>query len=434
MNLRTMRKSAFLSIAAPGFVLLLFSGPLPAAAEVYFPEPDPPVVEAAEDFRIAGEEPRAALSGDPEIEWVYHKTADGRHPDGNEQQLLWLANRARANPAREGLWLAELAANNPDVRQAVLFFGVNLETMKEAFAALPARPPAAFDARLWAAARAHCDYLIAIDGQTHDGQFVRIQEAGFKYTSAAGIVYSYSRNPLYGHAAFNIDWGFGPEGMQEPPGHRLAIMGISGNWTNAAYAVVAETNPATQVGPQLITGNFAAANTAWADHYNRFLVGTVWEDTNYNGLYDPGEGLEGVRVTPDHGLFFAVTGQSGGWAIPIVEPGVYRVTFSGGELDRGSACTVSVGSTSVLLDLETYAASCTSFSVPIEAASGGGGGGCFLEAASVSGRTARGAGAALWILLLAASLAQGFRSAHPRSARVRPVLLRAFRCAVSPRR
>ncbi len=435
MNLRTMRKSAFLWIAALGFVLLLVSGPLPAAAEVYFPEPDPPVVEAADDFRIVGGEPQPALSGAPEIEWTYHKTADGRHPDGNEQQLLWLANRARANPVREGLWLAELAANNPDVRQAVLFFRVNLEAMKEAFAAIPARPPAAFDARLWAAARAHCDYLIAIDGQTHDGQFVRIQEAGFKYTSAAGIVYSYARNALYGHAAFNIDWGFGPEGMQDPPGHRRAIMGISGNWTNAGYAVAAETNPATQVGPQVITGNFAAANTAWADHYNRFLVGTVWEDTNRNGLYDPGEGLAEVRVTPDHGAFFAVTGESGGWAIPILEPGVYNVTFSGGELDGSFACTVSVGSTSALLDLETYAASCTNFSVPQAAASGGGGGGgCFLDSAFVSGRTAPGAAAAFWILLLAAGRAQGFRVAPLRFARVRPGLPRAFRCAVSLRR
>lgn len=406
MNLHPKRKNGTLSTAALSLVLLLLTTPLSAAAEVHFPEPDPPVIEAPADFRIAGEEPRPALSGAPAIEWTWHKTADGLHPDGNEQQMLWLANRARTNPAREGVWLAELAGADPDVRQAVLFFGVNLEAMKEAFAALPPKPPAAFDARLWAAAKAHCDYLIGIDGQTHDGQFARIQEAGFKYTSAAGIVFSYAKNALYGHAAFNIDWGIGPNGMQDPPGHRLAIMGVSGNWTNAGYAVVPETNPATQVGPQVITGDFAAANTAYPDHYNRFLVGTVWEDTNANGLYDPGEGLGGVHVEPDRGTYFAVTGESGGWAIPILEPGVYRVTFSGGELDGSFACTVSVGATSALVDLEIYAGSCTNFSVSQgeSGGGGGGGGGCFLGEAFASGRTTPAVAAAFMALFLAAAL------------------------------
>ena len=26
-------------------------------------------------------------------EWVFHKTTDGLHPDGREQQLMWLMNR-----------------------------------------------------------------------------------------------------------------------------------------------------------------------------------------------------------------------------------------------------------------------------------------------------------------------------------------------------
>lgn len=406
MNLHPKRKAGPLPTAAIGLVLLLLSTPLPGAAEVHFPEPDPPVVEAPADSRIAAEEPRPALSGAPAIEWIYHKTTDGRHPDGNEQQMLWLANRARTNPAREGAWLAELAATDPDVRQAVLFFGVNLEAMKESFAALPPKPPAAFDARLWAAARAHGEYLIAIDGQTHDGQFARIQEAGFKYTSAAGVVFSYAKSALYGHAAFNIDWGFGPDGMQDPPGHRLAVMGLSGNWTNAGYAVVPETNPATQVGPQVIAGDFAAANTAYPDHYNRFLVGTVWEDTNANGLYDPGEGLSGVRVSPDHGTYFAVTGESGGWAIPILEPGVYRVIFYGGELDGRFERTVSVGATSVLLDLESYSAAATNPSVS-RGGGGGGGGGCFLGTAFESRGGSPAAAAALTALFLAAALRAG---------------------------
>ena len=146
---------------------------------------------------------------------------------------------------------------------------------------------------------------------------------------AAGIVYSYSENAVYGHAGFNIDWGPGTDGTQDPPGHRNAIMSVSGNYTNVGYAVVAESNPTTQVGPQVITGNLCYAEHGSANHYNRFLVGTVWIDSNGNGQYDPGEGIGGVRVEPDQGDFFAVTANSGGYAIPITAAGDYTVTFSG---------------------------------------------------------------------------------------------------------
>jgi hypothetical protein len=200
--------------------------------------------------------------------------------------------------------------------------------------------------------------LISIDGQSHTGQFDRIDAAGFEYTSAAGIVYSYSENALYGHAGFNIDWGPGSDGTQDPPGHRNAIMSVSGNYTNVGYAVVAESNPATQVGPQVITGNLCYANTGAANHYNRFLVGTVWIDSNGNGQYDPGEGIAGVTVEPDQGTYYAVTADSGGYAIPITTADTYVVTFSGSITPVTR--TITVGSTSVLLDLK-YTGSSTVF-------------------------------------------------------------------------
>jgi hypothetical protein len=229
---------------------------------------------------------------------------------------------------------------------------VDTTVLQDEFAAIPAKPPAAFDVRLYNAAKAHSDYLISIDAQIHTGQFDRIDAAGFEFISAAGIVYSYSDHTVYGHAGFNIDWGFGTDGTQDPPGHRNAIMSVSGNWTNVGYAVVAESNLATQVGPQVITGNLCYANTGYANHYNRFLVGTVWVDSNGNNQYDPGEGIGGVRVEPDQGDFFAVTANSGGYAIPITAPGTYVVTFSGSMITIPDTRTVTVASTSVLLDLK----------------------------------------------------------------------------------
>jgi hypothetical protein len=169
-------------------------------------------------------------------------------------------------------------------------------------------------------------------------------------------------------------------------------MSIDGNYTNVGIASVPETNPATQVGPQVITGNFCYANAAYADHYNRFIVGTVWEDTNGNSQYDPGEGLAGVRVEPDKGSFFAVTAAGGGYAVPILAPDTYSVTFSGGELAGNYTRSAAVASASVLLDLEYYDASATTpptgggttggGGAASGGGGGGGGGGCLIDAAA----------------------------------------------------
>jgi hypothetical protein len=311
-------------------------------------EPNPPTV----DLGISRALSAAAVTRQTAaaVEWTFHKTSDNLHPDGNEQQMLWLANRARSDPAQEGVWLA--TEDDPDIAAARTFWGVNLTVLQNDFAAIPAKPPAAFDVRLYNAAKAHSDYIISIDSQTHDGQRQRVDASNFKWQSWAGIVFSYSDHALYGHAGFNIDWGRGPNGMQDPPGHRNAIMSVSGNYTNVGYAVVPESDPNTDVGPLVITGNFCFANTSLADHYNQFLVGTVWTDSNGNDRYDPGEGIGGVSVTPDQGAYYAVTANSGGYSIPITSAGTYQVAFSGSAVTTPVTRTVSIGSTSVLLDLK----------------------------------------------------------------------------------
>ena len=366
-------------------VLQLITAPAGMAGHDRIPEPNPPTIDRGTvDVPSVSAIPRQLAAA---TEWIYHKTSDNLHPDGHEQQMLWLMNRARSNPAQEGIWLATM--DDPDVASARDHFSVNVSVLQSEFAGYAAKPPAAFDVRLYQAAKTHSDYMISIDSQTHDGQFARIDGAGFQYSQAAGIVFSYSDHAIYGHAAFNIDWGNGTDGTQDPPGHRYAIMSISGNYTNVGYAVVSETNPATSVGPQVITGNLCYPNTTYPDHYNRFIVGTVWEDTNGNDQYDPGEGLGGVRVLPDKGEFYAITADGGGYAIPILTAGTYTVDFSGGELSGNFAGSVVVGSDSVLLDLEYYGGSSTtpppggnSGNGGSSGGGGGGSGGCLITAAA----------------------------------------------------
>lgn len=317
-------------------------------------EPDPPLVFGPKYLPLPQWEGGAAITAAPSAEWTYHRTADGQHPNGDEQTLVWLMNHARQDPAAEGRWLA--TESDPEVAYGRSSFHVNTTLLQNEFASYAAKPPAAFDARLYEAAKAHSEDQIARDAQDHTGQFERVTAAGFRYTQARGNVFSYATSALNAHAAWNIDWGTGDgTGMQPGRGHRMGLMAIDGDYTNVGLASVAETNPATGVGPKVVTGNYCHAAENGVDHFNVFLVGTVWQDKNQNSRYDPGEGYGNVMVTPSQGTYYAMTAAGGGYAIPVTAGGALTVNFSGGGVpDASRSVTVSGGS--VLLDYQVDAA------------------------------------------------------------------------------
>lgn len=317
--------------------------------QTLMPEPNPPFVPEARGAVLRPPVPSGAGKKDPPVQqWTLHKTPDGLHPNGYEQQMVWLMNRARLRPGVEGIWLAHLRQSN--VQRAMDYFGLKRDVLMNEFLARSVSSPAAFDARLYLAASNHSAYLISIDGQNHNGQFQRITDQGFHYSSARGSVYAYSEDAIYGHAGFNADWGGNDgTGMQTGRGHREGVMG---NYSCVGIANVEETSPATRVGPMVTTINYCSALGSYANHYNLFVVGTVWQDSNANSLYDAGEGRSNVVVMPDHGTFFAITGSAGGYAIPLTDgSGTYTLAFSGGGLPSNRTVTLTVGSASVLADL-----------------------------------------------------------------------------------
>ena len=242
----------------------------------------------------------------PNTEWAFHKTGDGAHPSGLEQAMVWLTNRARTDPESEGIFLGALTAAN--ILANYNGFGVNIPKMMAEFAALDPRPPVAFDARIWDASRLHSEFMIADNRQSHDGQFTRIDNSGFKKNGGAASVFWRAQDPVHGHAALNVDWGGGTsDGMQTGRGHRQAIMGQP-HRPNMGLAIVEDNDAGTQAGPLVTSIGYAAALTNNPDHFNKFIVGTVWEDGNSNGLYDSGEGLSGVTVMPDGGTYLQSRG------------------------------------------------------------------------------------------------------------------------------
>ncbi|MEI2743243.1 MAG: CAP domain-containing protein [Candidatus Competibacter sp.] len=317
-------------------------------------EPYPPRVVNREELPSAHASSSIPMMGTATVEWSYHRTADGQHPNGDEQALVWLMNRARQNPSAEGRWLA--SDPTPAIADGRNYFQVNTGLLQSEFSTYAIKPPAAFDARLYQAAKSHSDNLIARDSQDHQQQFERVTASGFRFTQCRGNVFSYAESALNAHAAWNIDWGSGDgTGMQPERGHRLAIMALDGDYTNVGLAAVPEANRATAVGPLVTTANYCRAAENGTDHFNAFVTGTVWRDHNNNQRYDPGEGYGNVMVRPDKGTYYAVTASGGGYAIPVTASGALSVSFSGGGVsDATRAVTVSGGS--VLLDYQVSAA------------------------------------------------------------------------------
>ncbi|MEM7018585.1 MAG: hypothetical protein AAF512_14740, partial [Pseudomonadota bacterium] len=290
-----------------------------------------------------------SLSAMPTTEWLFHKTADGSHPNGAEQERLWLLNKARSNPPAEGEFLA--SSTERDIAGGRDFFMVNLSVLRSEFNSYAPAAPAAFDNRLYEASRQHSQDLINRDAQDHNNQIERIQQSGFSFSAVRVNVFAFSDNALNAHAALNIDWGNGADGVQTGRGHRKALMSLDNSYTNVGIASIAENNNATRVGPEVMSDAFAGARESQANHFNRFIVGTVWQDMNGNARYDAGEGFGNVRVGPDKGTYFAITGAAGGFAIPIEAADTYNVTFSGGALASTETRAVTVGTESALLDL-----------------------------------------------------------------------------------
>lgn len=282
------------------------------------------------------------------VEWTLHRTADGAHPDGVEQAWLWQMNRARTDPAGEGARLAGL--DDPVVQLSYDVFETDLALLADEFAALAPTPPAAFDRRLWSAARDHAQAMIDAGAPVVAGQLDRVVPAGFVYPTveqAQGNAYAFAVDPVHGHAVWNANWGAGPGGMIAGRPNRAILMGAL---ANVGIAVLAAAGDA--LGPLVAVADHADANVLFPDHHNRFLVGTVWEDLDADGGYDPGEGVAGVSVAPDAGDLFAVTAAGGGFAIPIplASPALpSSVSFSGGGVPARQV-GVAVGATSVLVD------------------------------------------------------------------------------------
>jgi len=243
-----------------------------------------------------------------------------------EQYMLELINRARMDPAAEGIRLMD--TDDPAVQAAYARYHIDKEATKKAFAVYPKRPPLAHKALLDILAISHTMDMIDHNYEGHvnsrgEDLEQRYRNVFYKPLDTYGEnVFAYAESIWYAHCRLNVDWG---EADQHPLGRRLDIMNFSGGNHNEIGVSVQnvrndEQRPDT-VGPFVVTQDFGSSETT-------YLTGVAYQDLNHNGFYDPGEDMRGVRIEPDRGDYFVFTRGSGGYTLPYAGTGIMMITAS----------------------------------------------------------------------------------------------------------
>jgi uncharacterized protein YkwD len=253
------------------------------------------------------------------------------NPSAKEQYMLELINRMRTFPDSEYDLLVN--STNEDIQSALSYFQVDLNELRSQWDKLKSAQPVAWSNQLHESAVTHTQLMIDNDLQSHNlpnepNLGDRISNTGYQFTAVAENIYAYGSSVFESHAAFAIDWGSDANGIQNPPGHRNAIM--SNRYREVGIGILPEKNLSTDVGSLLTTQHFgnsqqlATTDTSW-------LLGTVFRDVNYDDFYSIGEGLSDITVEisgiSNPNFTTSIQTLSAGGYQTLLSPGEYQVEF-----------------------------------------------------------------------------------------------------------
>lgn len=259
-------------------------------------------------------------------------------PTPQEQYMLELINRARANPA------AEAALHGIDLNE-----GLPAGTLSP-----DPRQPLAFNPSLIDSARSHSQWMLANQTLDHnEGNLdpaTRMQNAGYVFNplsgSAENIAFSGTKTTLpLDQVVAQEQRDLFVDSSVPGRGHRLNL--LDGNLQ--------------EVGIGITTGLFRGYNAvlttqdfAFSAGNGPFLTGVAYTDALlHDHFYEPGEGIGEVTVTAtrqsDGASFSTTTWSSGGYTLPL-PAGTYTVVASGGVLGTVTDPNIMIGSQNVTLD------------------------------------------------------------------------------------
>jgi uncharacterized protein YkwD len=281
--------------------------------------------------------PTTATTSEPQL--VMKRTASlfsHGNPTDYEQLTLELINHARSDPAGEAARL-----------------GISLnEDLSPGTISQAPKAPVAFHSLLINASRSHSQWMLDNDVFSHTG--IGGSSAGDRM-SAAGYVFSGSWT-----WAENIAWG-GTTGALDiesqtranhdnlflSSGHRVNMLGGTDEVGVGVRSGVFTYN-AVDYNAVMVTQNYAKSDATSGP----LLLGVAYNDSNQDGDYDPGEGVNNVQVSITGAAWYAMTSASGGYAVPYADQaGTMQVVFSGGDLAGAVTQLVQRTGENVKLDL-----------------------------------------------------------------------------------
>lgn len=282
----------------------------------------------------------------PSAAWA--QAYDSGDANADEQLVLEIINRARANPTAEGTRLGIVITEGMTPAEQ---------------ANVGVRPPLAMNKILLSTARAHCRDMYARNFFAHnnpDGKspFQRMTEAGYVWNNAAENIAVGS--PLGSYPSNALEDILMIDSSIAGRGHRKDLLDIDGSGSpppvRREVGIGFYTNPVSngQGWQSFMTQDFGRRSGG-----GPFLVGVVYTDAVVaNNFYDIGEGLPGVNIAiTAGGSGTTVTSPGGGFVIPVGASGSITVTASGGPLTAGTVLTQTIALTgeNVRLEFKTTA-------------------------------------------------------------------------------
>ncbi|NLF73847.1 MAG: hypothetical protein GX575_32965 [Candidatus Anammoximicrobium sp.] len=152
---------------------------------------------------------------------------------------------------------------------------------------------------------------------------------------AAGSLYERAATPL---EALIVDQGL-PAAT-----HRSHLLGV-----DEFYAENREIGVGYAADSSSTYGHYWSIHAARRESADAFLTGVVFDDGNRNGRFDAGEGLPGVTVQA--GGRTAMTNEAGGFSLPVIPNGSYRLSAAGAGLAVPATANVLVGNENVQVDI-----------------------------------------------------------------------------------
>ena len=269
--------------------------------------------------------PRPSFRKSVTLESLERREVLSAAADPMSQYALSLMNLARTNPQAASTWLGNEINGDINLQLTLNHYNVDVQQKLSQLANATPQAPLAWNVPLANAAQGHSQDMQQNGFQSHTGSDGsspgdRISNAGFGATASSGEdAFAYASSTENAIEAFLLDWGVSDDGhyrniMQPGTAPQDAYDSVGVGIVRTPNSVGQETD--------VVTVDFAKGQNTTPQ-----VVGVVYDDSNGNGVYDPGEGQGGVTIQAQN----LATGQVS--STTSASAGGYQIALANGNYD-----------------------------------------------------------------------------------------------------